>query len=198
MVAALRRLGQRKEWMLFATLPKADRFLAWTWWTVVLLHGLLPVLFAVATGVLVAAVQAGAPLTGPLVLAGVTFVLVQVLTPIQTAVSHNLGERASAYLYDRLSEASVRPPGIAHLEDASLAADLTVARDFDLGMTGPPLSYSMDFIAGGLVGTVGGLARPQSSSVSRGGRPWSWPLRGSRRIGSFARARSGSTGTPTK
>ena len=33
-----------------------------------------------------------------------------------------------------------------------------LARDFDLGMTGPPLSYSMDFIAGGLVGMVGGLA----------------------------------------
>ncbi len=47
---------------------------------------------------------------------------------------------------------------MAHLEDPALAADLTVARDFDLGMTGPPLSYSMDFIAGGLVGTIGGLA----------------------------------------
>jgi len=158
MVAALQRLRQRKEWMLFATLPKADRPLALTWWAVVLLHGLLPVLFAVATGVLVAAVQAGAPLTGPLALAGVTFVLVQVLTPIQTAVSHNLGERTSAWLYDRLSEACVRPNGIAHLEDPALAADLTVAREFDLGMTGPPLSYSMDFIAGGLVGMVGGLA----------------------------------------
>src|SRR6185295_3452306 len=40
----------------------------------------------------------------------------------------------------------------------ALMGDLTVARDFDLGMTGPPLSYSMDFIAGGLVGIVGGLA----------------------------------------
>ena len=39
-----------------------------------------------------------------------------------------------------------------------MTADLTVARDFDLGMTGPPLSYSMDFIAGGLVGMIGGLA----------------------------------------
>jgi ABC-type multidrug transport system fused ATPase/permease subunit len=47
---------------------------------------------------------------------------------------------------------------VAHLEDPALAADLTVARDFDLGMTGPPLSYSMDFIAGGLVGLIGGLA----------------------------------------
>jgi ABC-type multidrug transport system fused ATPase/permease subunit len=47
---------------------------------------------------------------------------------------------------------------MAHLEDPSLIGDLTVARDFDLGMTGPPLSYSMDFIAGGLVGMIGGLA----------------------------------------
>ena len=47
---------------------------------------------------------------------------------------------------------------MAHLEDPTLAADLTVAREFDLGMTGPPLSYSMDFIAGGLVGLIGGLA----------------------------------------
>jgi ATP-binding cassette, subfamily B, bacterial len=52
----------------------------------------------------------------------------------------------------------VRPAGMGHLEDPKLAMDLIVARDFDLGMTGPPLSYSMDFIAGGLVGTIGGLA----------------------------------------
>jgi ATP-binding cassette, subfamily B, bacterial len=52
----------------------------------------------------------------------------------------------------------VRPPGMGHLEDPKLAGDLTVARDFDLGMTGPPLSISMDFIAGGMVETIGGLA----------------------------------------
>jgi len=40
----------------------------------------------------------------------------------------------------------------------ALAGDLTAARDFDLGMTGPPLSIAMDFIAGGLVELVGGLA----------------------------------------
>jgi ATP-binding cassette subfamily B protein len=52
----------------------------------------------------------------------------------------------------------VRPPGMAHLEDPKLTTDLTIARDFDLGMTGPPLSISMDFIAGGLVEMMGGLA----------------------------------------
>jgi hypothetical protein len=109
-------------------------------------------------GVLVGAVQRGESLTGPLGLIGVIFVLLQVLTPIQTAVSHTLGDRTAAFLYDRLTDMCVRPPGLAHLEDPALAADLTVARDFDLGMTGPPLSYSMDFIAGDLVGTIGGIA----------------------------------------
>jgi ABC-type multidrug transport system fused ATPase/permease subunit len=144
--------------MFFAALPKADGRLAFTWWAVVLLHGILPALFAIAMGDLVGGVQRGDSLTGPLSVVGVTFILLQVLTPIQTAVSHNLGDRTAAFLYDRLTEACVRPQGMAHLEDATLTADLTVARDFDLGMTGPPLSYSMDFIAGGLVGMIGGLA----------------------------------------
>ncbi len=47
---------------------------------------------------------------------------------------------------------------MGHLEDASLASDLTVARDFDLGMTGPPLAIDMEFIASGLVETIGGVA----------------------------------------
>src|SRR5688572_6995508 len=152
------RLRQRPEWMFFAALPKADARLALAWWTVVLLHGILPALFAIAMGILVGAVQSGASLAGPLGVIGVLFVLLQVVTPFQTAVSHNLGDRTAAFLYDRLTGMCVRPPGLAHLEDPALAADLTVARDFDLGMTGPPLSYSMDFIAGGLVGMIGGIA----------------------------------------
>ncbi len=151
-------LRDRNEWMFFAALPRADGTLASVWWAVVLLHGILPALFAIAMGVLVDAVQRGDRLTGPLIVVGVIFVLLQVLTPLQTAVSHNLGDRTAAFLYDRLTTACARPQGIAHLENPTLTADLTVARDFDRGMTGPPLSYSMDFIAGGLVGMVGGLA----------------------------------------
>jgi ABC-type multidrug transport system fused ATPase/permease subunit len=45
-----------------------------------------------------------------------------------------------------------------HLEDPALTADLTVAREFDTGMTGPPLNIGLEFIAGGLVGLVGGVA----------------------------------------
>src|SRR5260370_18475718 len=84
--------------------------------------------------------------------------LLQVLSPIHQAVSANLGDRAAAWLYDRLTEACVRPPGIGHLEDPKLTNDLTVARDFDLGMTGPPLSISMEFIASGMVEMIGGIS----------------------------------------
>jgi ABC-type multidrug transport system fused ATPase/permease subunit len=154
----LQRLTARKEWKFFAVLPKADPALAAAWWAVLLLRGILPAAFAIAMGVLVGAVQQGRPLVGPLAFVGTIFVLLQVLSPIHQAVSANLGDRTAAWLYDRLTEACVRPPGIAHLEDPTLTSDLTVARDFDLGMTGPPLSISMEFIASGLVEIISGLA----------------------------------------
>jgi ABC-type multidrug transport system fused ATPase/permease subunit len=148
----------RAAWKLFAVLPKADRPLAVAWWTVLVLRGILPVAFAIAIGVLVGAVERDDPLGGALAAAGAVFILLQVLTPLHQTISANLGDRTAAWLYDRLTETCVRPPGMGHLEDPALTSDLTVARDFDLGMTGPPLSMSMDFIAGGLVEMIGGLA----------------------------------------
>ena len=154
----LQRLTERKEWKFFGVLPKADPGLAAAWWAALLLRGILPAAFAIAMGVLVGAVQRGDALAGPLALAGTIFVLLQVLSPIHQAVSANLGDRTAAWLYDRLTEACVRPPGMGHLEDPRLTSDLTVARDFDLGMTGPPLSISMDFIASGMAEMIGGVA----------------------------------------
>jgi ABC-type multidrug transport system fused ATPase/permease subunit len=152
------RLRGRAEWKFFAVLPRADRGLATAWWTVLLLRGLLPAGFAVAMGVLVGAVQRGQSLAAPLAVAGAVFVLLQALTPVHQAISANLGSRLAAWLYDRLTVACVSPPGMGHLEDPRLAGDLVVAREFDLGMTGPPMHLNMDFIAGGLVELLVGLA----------------------------------------
>jgi ABC-type multidrug transport system fused ATPase/permease subunit len=157
-MTGIERLRQRNEWKFFSVLPKADSGLALAWWGAVFLRGVLPAVFAIAMGILVSAVQRGDPLGGPLTFLGVIFVLLQVLSPVHHALSASLGDRTAAHLYDRLTEACVRPPGIGHLEDNKLATDLVVARDFDLGMTGPPLSISMDFIAGGLVQMLTGLA----------------------------------------
>jgi ATP-binding cassette subfamily B protein len=154
----LQSLTERKEWKFFGVLPKADPGLAAAWWTALLLRGMLPAGFAIAMGVLVGAVQRGNSLAGPLAFAGSIFVLLQVLSPIHQAVSANLGDRTAAWLYDRLTEACVRPPGMGHLEDPTLTSDLTVARDFDLGMTGPPLAISMDFIGNSMAEMIGGIA----------------------------------------
>jgi ABC-type multidrug transport system fused ATPase/permease subunit len=123
-------------------------------------------------GVLVAAVQHQHNLAPGLVLVGSVFILLQVLTPIHQAVGANLGDRTGAWLYDRLMQACIRPPGMGHLEDPKLAADLTVARDFEAGRAGPPLYISMDFIASGLVEMLGGLA----SAVVLGAFAWWAPL----------------------
>jgi ABC-type multidrug transport system fused ATPase/permease subunit len=154
----LSSLRQRKEWQFFSALPKADTPLAAAWWALLLLRGMLPAVFAVQMGRLVGAVQRGEDLGGPLTAVGAIFILLQVLAPIHLAVSYNLGDRTAAWLYDRLTEACVRPPGMGHLEDAKLTSDIVAARDFDLGMTGPPLSISMDFIAAEMVNGVSGFA----------------------------------------
>ena len=154
----LQSLRARKEWQFFAVLPRADAVLATAWWLVLIVRGLLPALFAIAMGRLVSAVQHGTSLAEPLTLVGVVFVLLQTLAPVHQAISLNMGERTAAWLYDRLTRACIRPPGIGHLENSALTQDLTLAREFDLGMTGPPLAISMDFIAGSLVEMLGGLA----------------------------------------
>jgi ATP-binding cassette subfamily B protein len=163
---------RRKEWTFFAALSDADGPLAVAWFSVLILRGVLPAAFAVVMGVLVSAVQHGTSLVQPLAVTGVIFIVLQALPPIHTAVGLNLGDRMAAYLYDRLTEACVHPPGIAHLEHPELTSDLTVARDFDTGMTGPPINVSMDFIASGLSELIGGLA----SAVILAAFAWWAPL----------------------
>ena len=156
----------------FAVLARTDRPLAYAWWALLLLRGVLPACLAVVGGLLVGAVAGGGRLAPSLALFGAVFVALQILAPVHQAISANLGDRTAAWLYDRLTEACAHPPGIAHLEDATLTTDLAVARDFDLGMTGPPLAISIEFIAGGLVGMITGIA----SALVLFGYAWWAPL----------------------
>jgi len=151
------RLDQSPAWKFFSVLPRASRTLAFGWWAMLVLRGLLPAMFAVAMGVLVGAMGRGASLAAPLAFAGAVFVLLHVLPPLHQATGANLGSQTAAWLYDQLTGACVHPPGMGHLEDQRLTTDLTMARDFDLGITGPPLAIAMDFVAAEMVAMVGGL-----------------------------------------
>src|SRR5947209_18202951 len=149
-----RLTSHNNEWQFFAVLPRADRALATLWWLMLVMRGTLPAVFAIAMGRLVSAIQRADDLALPLTFVGSVFVLWRILDPIHQAISANLGDRTAAWLYDRLTEACIRPPGMGHLEDPRLTSDLTVAREFDMGMTGPTLFLASDFIAGGLVDSI--------------------------------------------
>src|SRR5258708_17803572 len=144
--SVLRRIRARQELRLVAALSHADRPMANRWWVLLIVRGLLPACLSIATGVLVGAIQHHYSVAVPLTVVGVVFILLQVTGPLHAALSANLGDRTAAWLYDQLTAACVAVPGIGHLEDPELAADLQVARDFDRGMTRPPPSTSARFI----------------------------------------------------
>jgi ATP-binding cassette, subfamily B, bacterial len=171
-MSVIKRLRARHEWQFFGALPKADPVLATVWWALLILNGVMPAVFAVAIGATVAAVEEARPVAAALVLTGVLFILMLIVNPIQTAVSMNLGNKVSTWLNEALIQACVQPPGIGHLEDPDLADDLTTAREFDRGMTGPPMYLNVDFIATSLVSAVSGVA----SAVVLAGFTWWAPL----------------------
>jgi ABC-type multidrug transport system fused ATPase/permease subunit len=164
----MQKLLARPEWKFFSVLPRADLPLAAAWWLVLVLRGVLPAVFAIGMGVLVGAVQHRQPLVVPLAAVAGVFVLLQVLSPLHQVLGANLGSRMAAWLYDELTRTCVRPPGMRHLESPELTADLAMARDFDLGISGPPLNVSMGFIATGLVELIGGFASALVLAA------WSW------------------------
>ena len=145
----MQRLRTHPAVWFFAALTHADVRLATGWWLMLGVRAVLPSLFAVGTGLLVAAVADGASLTGPLVLVLACFVLLQMLPQLHTAVSMDLGSRLAAWLNDRLATACVAPAGIGHLEDPELTSDLNTARDVDRGISGPPMYLNVDFTAAG-------------------------------------------------
>ena len=131
-------------------------------------------MFAITTGAVIGAVVAsgGGSTTGPLVAMGVVFVALQVSAPLHQTVSESLGNRMSAWLYDDLTDSCSTPPGIGHLEDPTLAGDITVAREFDSGHHGPPMEVNLPFIAIGLIDLGTGVA----SAVVLAGYTWWAPL----------------------
>ena len=150
-------LRARPEVGFFGALRRAAPGLTRSWWTLLLLRGLLPTAVSLCFGWLVNEVRAGRSLAGPLSLFGISFTMLIMLHPVHQMVSMNLGGSMSAHLYDRMTLAGVGPAGLGHLENAELTDDLTMARDFDQGMLGPPLSISMDFITAGMLDLVIGV-----------------------------------------
>ena len=139
-------------------LRRANRRVTAGWWALVILRGLLPAAFAVAMGVVVAAVEGGDSVGWPLAMMGAVFVTMQASGPVHDALSANLGAQVTAWLNDRLLDACTEPPGLAHLEQPALADELGTAREFEFGMAGPNIIVSMPAIGSGFASFAGGIA----------------------------------------
>jgi ATP-binding cassette, subfamily B, bacterial len=150
---------QSAEWnLVFRVLPRAHRGLARSWWVLVALRSLLPAVLVIATGALIGAVSAGHRPGLPLAVVAAASVLILVLSPVHDAVGANLGARVGADLHERLLRAAIEPAGIAHLEEPELVDDFALAREFDVGITAPPIRVCMPFVANGMVEVGSGLA----------------------------------------
>jgi ATP-binding cassette, subfamily B, bacterial len=156
---AVKQPWRSAEWhLVFRVLPRAHRGLAGAWWLLVTVRALLPAAVIAATGALIGAVSGGGSPGWPLVIVAASAILILVLSPIHDAVSANLGARVGGDLHERLLRAAIEPEGVAHLEEPGLADDFTLARDFDLGITAPPIRVCLPFVANGLVEFGSGLA----------------------------------------
>ena len=158
--AVFRRLTARNEWMFFTVLPKrSDAGSPRHGGRLLLLEACCrpcsPSRWACSSARCSAAIRwpGRSPSTG------VIFVLLQVLEPDPPG-GQRQPRRSHRGVALRPAHRRVRAAAghRATSKIRSSTSDLTVARDFDLGMTGPPLSISMDFIASGMVEMVGGLA----------------------------------------
>ncbi len=138
---------------------RASRTLAIVWWVMLLVRALLPAGVTLGLGALVKAISGGRSVDAPLLVVAICFAGSSVSGPIHTQLGAILGDRTSGRLQSELVAACSTPAGIAHLERPGLAAELVAARDFDLGIMGPPISVSMGFVGSGLVMLLGGAAQ---------------------------------------
>jgi ATP-binding cassette subfamily B protein len=119
----------------------------------VVVSGLLPAAFSLATGALAQAVPPavgqgidsapGRRLAVALMVASVLYVLIQVVGPVRGAVSEILMRRLDASLAVKLMQAVATPRSVAHLEDASVLDRVAQAQGTMNGATvGGTLSYA--------------------------------------------------------
>ncbi|MBA2607732.1 MAG: ATP-binding cassette domain-containing protein, partial [Actinobacteria bacterium] len=152
------RIRKSAEYQFLALLTRVDSALGAGWWLLIFVRAALPAAFALSMGSLITAVNDGQQVGASLYAVGALFIAMQTLPPIHAAISANLASKTTTYLHDQLLEAALVPAGIAHLERTELNDRLTQARDFDLAITGPPLTASMPRIADGFVEVGGGVA----------------------------------------
>ncbi|MBO3750591.1 ABC transporter ATP-binding protein [Streptosporangiaceae bacterium NEAU-GS5] len=136
------------RWDIAKVLPKAGAGLVAALTLVNLVLGVLPVVFVVATSVVLGRVPAaveggiGSPAWGSLVqvfiVAAAAFVAQQIIAPLQVSLGELMARRIDGQMFDDLMAASLGSPGIAPLEDQEALDSLrAAARELEFGVQSP-------------------------------------------------------------
>ncbi|GAA0378956.1 multidrug ABC transporter permease [Acrocarpospora corrugata] len=136
------------RWRIAKLVPKAGTGLVTLLVAVNLVLGLLPVVFVIATSVVLGrvpeAVRGGLDsaawdsLVAVFVVAAVAFVAQQIIAPLQASLGELTARRIDGQMVERLMAASLRTPGIGPLEDQGALEDLRVAaRELEFGVQSP-------------------------------------------------------------
>ncbi|MFD7660014.1 ABC transporter ATP-binding protein [Actinosynnema sp. NPDC059797] len=174
---ARRRFAARRD--IARLLPRAGRGLVAALVAVDLLLGCLPVVFTVATAVVLgrvpAAVAAGPgsgewdSLVAVFGVAAGAFVARQLLSPVERALGELVARRVDGLVFDELMAASLRSPGLGPLEDQrALDALRTAAREVEFGVQSPGRA------ATGLLALIARYTELTGSAVAVG-VVFSWP-----------------------
>ena len=191
------RLRGRPEWAFFGAVRRAAPVEAIVWWAVLVVRGALPPMIGVVSGWLIDAITDGRALTAPLTAMAIVFVAAQVVGPLHEALGYDVGDRTSTLLNDRLMRVDVgpaghRPPRASGPRRPTCPWPATSTS----ASPGPPLSYSMNFIADGLVAIVVGSCRRSCWRSPGGGRRSCSSWRGAPPTGCCASRGCGGTATP--
>lgn len=149
---------------LLRLLPKASLAFTTASAIAIVLIGVLPTVFKLATGVLIAALPAAMTDGGgssaahrvdvALIVLGVAFIAQQMIGPVSGLVVDGLGRRVTGYLRARVMDAATSPPGIGHLEDPAtldkvmLAQGVGTANVTPRGVVGGVFTISANYVGG--------------------------------------------------
>ncbi|HVL33223.1 MAG TPA: ABC transporter ATP-binding protein [Actinomycetota bacterium] len=164
--------------MAIGLLPRASAPMTAGVVAAVLVSGLLPVAFMLATGRLVGAITryngtdgltsgTGRAILAALGLAVVLFIASQVMEPFRLLLAQRLGRRLDLHLRARVMRATLAPTGIGHLEDPAKLDTISLARGVGPGDWTPAGAVV------GLAGIASNYVQGLSSAVVLG-RYWWW------------------------
>lgn len=174
------RTRDRPVWALIRLLPRLSRVGSLALTGLVLAEALLPIGYILVVGALVASVPATlrAGLSSPaadqalraLVVFGVIIFLQQLSQPCLNVVAGALGRRVTRFTTEEVLTASLRPVGIAHLEDPRVADRISLAQSVGVGTYPPALAVSA--LAQVAAARLSGLA----AAITLAGVLWWAPL----------------------